>query len=59
MAKPYVRLDKNEAAVLLVIIRQDCCLWFATSTRINSRTTCWRWGYGEIFWSADHPDHQL
>lgn len=39
MTKPYVRLDKNDAAVLLVDHQAGCCLLYETSILTNSKIT--------------------
>lgn len=43
MTKPYVRLDKDNAAVLLVDHQAGLLsLWFGISIPINLKTTCLR-----------------
>lgn len=43
MTKPYVRLDKNDAAVLLVDHQAGLLSLYEISNPISLKITCWRW----------------
>ncbi len=43
MTKPYVRLDKNDAAVLLVDHQAGLLSLIGISNPISLKITCWRW----------------
>lgn len=43
MTKPYVRLDKNDAAVLLVDHQAGLLSLYGISNLISLKITCWRW----------------
>lgn len=59
MAKPYVRLDKNDAAVLLVDHQTGLLSLVRDIDPDKFKNNVLALGDGEVFRSADHPDHQL
>ena len=57
MTKPYTRLDKDKAAVLLIDHQAGLSRWCEISTRTSSRARCRR--PRQILQVAHHPDDEL